>query len=538
VTSKQSRFEAGNGDARAVWSSFVELGRKLGERPQPKVSDVQGLDGWMGEVLYCDPVLPGMLAKLSNAFAGTGWRIVGPARTAKRAASLLENADGGRGWFHFAEACAKSYLMRNMGCFVEVVYLFEPDVNPETGELRSELAPVTALYNMDSTKAKWVRDRVWPLRYEGQPWSRFDFFHLVDNPGDTDATRHRGQCSLYRCLEYVKLMGLINAWEQGSLDPDFVDAILLLTGASDEQFGQAMHAREQAIDEKGNAAKRLAVLANEHEEIKANLLFLRRRPESLEDFEARVRMIYEVYALNLGRDVTYWFPSQYSGRAYRTRSEVQGEERQAVESNVFHPKLQEALQRYVMPQTVHFEFDNAAVVDTDYLHRLREFVELGVLLYTAEQGTGKEQGEAGVKRQGISLATREEVRRFLAEADGRFEAWAVGEEPATESHDDQEALRALPAVQAAVLAYRQGICGDEAVVDVRWRRLPSGREERRRKVVSCLAELSRPAVWVGVEQPDDEGRQGQAGTQWVPASGPLLQAPAWVVDGEVDVVAT
>jgi hypothetical protein len=519
--SKQSRFEPNGGDAQAVWSSFVEMGRKLVEHPQPKAGDVQGLDAWMAEVLYCDPVLPGMLAKLSNAFAGTGWRIVGPARTAKRAASLLENADGGRGWFHFAEACAKSYLMRNMGCFVEVVHLFEPDVDPQTGELRSELSPVTALYNMDSTKARWVRDRVWPLRYEGKPWSRFDFFHLVDNPGDTDATRHRGQCSLYRCLEYVKLMGLINAWEQGSLDPDFVDAILLLTGASDEQFGQAMHAREQAIDEKGNAAKRLAVLASEHEEVKANLLFLRRRPESLEDFEARVRMIYEVYALNLGRDVTWWFPSQYAGRAYRTRSEVQGEERQAVESNVFHPKLQEALQRYVMPQTVHFEFDNAAVVDRDYLHRLREFVELGVMLYTAEQGTGE---------AGVPLATREEVRRFLAEADGRFEGWTVGEEPVTESHDDQDALRSLPEVQTAVQAYRRGVCGDEAVVDVRWRRLPSGREERRRRVVSYLAELARPTIWMGVEQPDDADGPGQAL--------PLLEAPVWVVDGEADVVAT
>ena len=373
MESKQGRFAEG----RAVWSSFVELGRVLHERAQPRAGDVQGLDTWMQEVLYCDPVLPGMIAKLTSAFAGQGWKIIGPARTAKRAAFVLENADGGRGWFHFAETCAKSYLMRNMGCFVEVVHLFEPEVDAETGELRSDLAPVTALYNMDSTKARWVRDKVYPLRYESKPWSRFDFFHLVDNPGDTDATRRRGQCALYRCLEYVKLMGLLNAWEQGNLDPDFVDAILLLQGASDEQFGAAMNAREKAIDEKGNAAKRLAVLANEHEELQAELLFLRRRPESLEDFEARVRMIYEVYALNLGRDVTYWFPSQYAGRAYRTRSEVQSEERQAVESNTFHPKLQEALQRYVMPQTVYFTFDNPAVSDRDYLFRLREFVELG-----------------------------------------------------------------------------------------------------------------------------------------------------------------
>jgi hypothetical protein len=190
----------------------------------------------------------------------------------------------GRGWFHFADALAKSYIKRNKGAFVEVVHEFLPEVDDTTGELRGDLSPVTAIYNMDSTKAKWVPGahgaRAWPLRYDGMRWNRFEFFHLVENSGDTDATKRRGECALYRCMEYVRLMGLINAWEQGNLDPDFIDAILLLTGAEEGQFGEAMAAREKAIDEKGNAAKRLAVLANSTEELKAELLFLRRRPEN------------------------------------------------------------------------------------------------------------------------------------------------------------------------------------------------------------------------------------------------------------------
>jgi hypothetical protein len=393
--------------------------------------------------------------------------------------------------------------MRNAGCFVELAREFAPDVDQETGELRSDLAPVTGIYNMDSTKARWVRDRVNPLRYENKPWGWFDFFHIVHSSGDTDATRRRGQSPLYLSLEYVKLLGLVNAWEQGNLDPDFIDALMLLTGASEEQFGQAMAAREKAIDEKGNAAKRLAVLANLTEEVKAQLLFLRKRPESLEDFEARVRMIYEVYAMNLGRDVTYWFPSQYSGRAYRTRSEVQSEERQAVESNVFHPKLQEALQRYVMPATVHFQFENASVTDRDYLFQLRQFVELGQVLYQATQTL--EDGTA------LPLATREEIRTWLAAADARFEDWTTNEEPATESSDDmseagsregrhlptpeRESLRSLPEVQLAINAYRRGECGDEAIIDVAWRRRPNGEQETRLRPRAMLSTLAQPTVW-------------------------------------------
>jgi hypothetical protein len=93
------------------------------------------------------------------------------------------------------------------------------------------------------------------------------------------------------------------------------------------------------------------------------------------------------------------------------------------------------------------------------------------------------------------LASREEVRRFLAEADGRFEGWTPNEEPVTESHDDMDALRALPELQGAVAAYRRGLCPNEAVVDVRWRQWPNGRCETGRKVVGSLAELARPSVW-------------------------------------------
>lgn len=495
--------------AAQTWAGLVEVGRMALGR-QPAGNDVHKLDAWMQEILYCDPVLPGMIAKLTSALAGQGWRIVGPREVAATAAAVLENADGGRGWFHFADACAKSYLMRNAGCFVEVVHQFAPEVEPETGDLVGELAPVTAIYNMDSTKARWLRDRAWPLRYEGQAWSRFDFFHLVENPGDTIATRRRGQCALFRCLEYVKLMGLINSWEQGNLDPDFVDAILLLTGAEDTQFGEAMAAREKAIEEKSNAAKRLAVLANLSEEIKAQLIFLRRRPESLEDFEARVRMVYEVYAMNLGRDVTYWFPSQYSGRSYRTRSEIQSEERQAAESNTFHPKMQEALQRYVIPSSVHFEFDNSAVSDRDYLFRLREFVELATMLYRSNQVDTTEKvevGEVGELGGDVSpasvvggggreyLATRDEIRRFLAQADERFESWAGVERDATESNDDMELFRSMPGVQNAVERYRRGWCGDDEVVDVRWGVVGHGRGVSRSRSVATLAELAAQRVW-------------------------------------------
>ena len=496
MASKQSRLQGEGRQRGGAWGGVLELGgRALSQGPSDG-ADVQGSDKWLNEILFCDPVLPGMIAKLTSALAGQAWKVVGGRNTALRVSHVLENADGGRGWFHFCEAVGRSYLCRDMGSFVELERVYAPQVDAD-GELRNVLAPVTALYNMDSTKARWVRaqgaSQTNPLRYEGQVWGQYDFFHLVDWSGDTDATRRRGYCPLHRCVEYVKLLSLITTWEHGNLDPDFIDAILLLTGADDEQFNQAMAAREQVIESRGNAAKRLAVIANLSDEVKAELLFLRRRPESLEQFEARVRMIYEVYAMNLGRDITFWFPTANSGKAYRTKNEILGEERASVESNVFHPKLQEALQRYVIPQTVHFEIENPAVSDRDELFRLREFAEVAKTLYESHQSdtmTGERE----------YLVTRDEMRLYLAEADARFGRLTTEQKSVSQTDNDMDLARALPAVQTLVDGYRRGWWPDEILIERSWERLPSGRETvAQRALPWSVADLAQPKIWVVAE---------------------------------------
>ncbi|CAN5779675.1 hypothetical protein BH10CHL1_BH10CHL1_47880 [soil metagenome] len=248
--------------------------------------------------------------------------------------------------------------------------------------------------------------------------------------------------------------------------------------------------REQAIESKGNAAKRLAVLANLSEEVKAQLLFLRRRPESLEQFEARVRMIYEVYAMNLGRDITFWFPTPYSGHAYRTKNEIQGEERAAVESNVFHPKFQEALQRYVVPQTVHFEFSNPSVSDRDELFRLRDFAEVAKTLYESYQETGDGQRQY--------LVSRNEVRLYLAEGDARFSRLTVEQEATNQTQNDMDLARSLPAVQSLTEGYRRGWWPDEQLIERSWQfdKLTGRETVTQRALPWRVAELAQPRVWV------------------------------------------
>ena len=69
--------------------------------------------------------------------------------------------------------------------------------------------------------------RDFPITFERRIWGRYDFFHLLANAGDTDKTRNIGQSPLFLCMKNLMLMVLIADWEQGSLDPGRLDALLL-----------------------------------------------------------------------------------------------------------------------------------------------------------------------------------------------------------------------------------------------------------------------------------------------------------------------
>ena len=150
-----------------------------------------------------------------------------------------------------------------------------------------------------------------------------------------------------------------------------------------------------------------------------------------------------------------------------------------------HPKLQEALQRYVVPQTVHFEIENPAVSDRDELFRLREFAEVAKTLYEAKQGDDQ------------YLMTRDEVRLYLAEADDRFGRLTTEQEAVSETDNDMDLARSLPAVQTLTDGYRRGWWPDEPLIERSWQRLPSGRETvAQRTLPWSVAELAQPKVWV------------------------------------------
>lgn len=501
--SQQGRFDEGS----ALWAGILDLGRRtIPGCPNPD-QDVQGYDHWMQLMLKRGPVLPGMVAKVIGSAASRGWNLLGGRNTVIQTKEMLNFADDGRGWYAFVESLARSFYTRNMGAFVELQRRFAPEFDEMADEWSFQFSQVCAIYNMDSTKVRWRKDRNFPITFENRRWGRFDFFHVVANPGDTDQTRHIGNSPLALCMQNLALMILIWEWEQGNLDPDFIDALLLLSGAEEEQLGQAFRAREQAIEEKGNAAKRLGVIANLNGEIQAELLFLRRRPESLEDFERRIRLIYEVYAMNLGKDVTFFFPTAFGSLLGRSAREVTTIERVADEANIFHPKVQEALQKWVIPRTSHFEFVDNSVSETEDIARLKELAGIGKTLFEAERTNQVDRASETTSVE--HLATRDEVRALLGEKDKRFSSWTPVEEDVTVTDEEGlrslKQLRELPQMEELIVGYRAGHYLDDQLIRYEWRVEPESQKvvdgakpphrERVRYLPWSVEELARRQVW-------------------------------------------
>ena len=501
--SKQGRFGETDADKKilsdpaALWSSFVELGKSV-VGGCPPAGDAHSMDRYMQGLMARAPILPGMVAKTAAAYASRSWSILGGRNTVRRTAQILKDADDGKGWYPFCEALATSFLTRNMGSFAEMQRRYAP-VWSEAHGWQYELSQVVQLYNMDSTKVRWRRskghvDEDFPISFERRVWGRYDFFHLVSWPWDTDELRNVGRCGLYRSLEALRLMVLINDWEQGSLDPGRLDALLLLSGAEQEQVGGAFTAMEQAVQDKGAAAKRLGVIANMNGEVKGDLFFLRRRPESLENFEERIRMLLELYAMNLGKDITFYFPSSYGSLLGRSGTEVRTIEKAAEESNVFHPKLQENLQRWVIPRTLHFEFDGNSVSEEEDNARLYNLSRTAKNLFTATRSDEKGLVE--------NLVTRDELRQLMADKDAdRFGDWTVDAEEVTATADidvrSLSHLRETPAAAELIDGYRAGRYRDDELVRYSWHRdhMKGVASTRQVDLGLSVAELARKRVF-------------------------------------------
>ena len=430
VQSVQPRLQVdGNGEGGHTFASWMDMfGNKDCHMP-PFSRDTRELDKWLLDNMLGWPWLANAANKVIDYYANRGWTITGGSRTVSLYSDLLHSFDASAngqsaGWRRGMKRMGLGYIGRCTGPFVEVGRA-RPSRFTRAGW---RLSPATGIFNLDASKVRWVDDGVadpYPIDYSGKLIGACDFWHLLPMPLDTEEYYHLGYSPLYRCAEIIKVMCAIYKWEQGTLEPNFLDGLLLLKGFSTDQFAAAMNARTDS--KSSNPAHRLGVLGvelmpGESFDLEAQLIALRSMPVSFENFEERVRLAQEECALGLGFSPSFFGITRGGSLLGRSSTETDMAERvdTSTGGNSFHLENQEKIQRLVMPETVHYQYDEAEVDESKSLDILERKTTMIRELYESENSA---EGP---------LMTRDESRSQLAEASpDMFGGLTVAEEDET-----------------------------------------------------------------------------------------------------------
>lgn len=498
--SRQEREPLGATQLNKMWYSTVEWVRKMDDMPSR--DNCTALDKWCRDRLLEEPYLAGIVSRAVSAQANRGWSLYGGKRVTEATSRMLHTFDpvsvrlkDGRvvidsfksaGWRRASKRKALSYNTRNGGAFVEMQRRLEPRFTRNGWSL----SPVSYLYNMDTGLVEWTGDALYPIRYDGShAWPNPSFYQIMSMPSDEQEHYHMGLSPLYRCIRLAVLMVEISEWEAGTLADDFIDSVLLLNGTDEDEFNKAMANRKVAsVGGKKNKAKRAAVLGNIDPALKleADLIRLRSMPDSLHDFEGRITLLLQGYAVNLGYSLSHFMDTSSSRLLGQSGAEADFIQKTTSESggNDYHREDEEALNEFVVPANVEFHYDEQGVDDAEdaQLKELRS--ETLERLYLASRG----DTEGGVEY----LGTTEQFRQLAIEWDLFDPEWTEQVEDVRTDHDDQtryilQQYMERPAVQRCIHAVEEGIIRDDSLIHYSYN--PETNQKRTRTMVRSVQEM-------------------------------------------------
>lgn len=481
-TSRQPPRDAGH----HIWHSTVTMVNSMGAMPSYDRANIHRLDDWCRSCLMKEPYLTGFINKIVAAQANRGWSLVGGKRTVNLTAQMMHRFDpttirlpDGRvvidefrsaGWRKAQKRKILSYLTRNAGAYTEIQYRLEPRFTANGWSV----SQVTNLYNMDTRKVEFTANALYPIRYDGSdPWPAASYYHLVASPLDTQEYYDCGMSPLFRCIRLAQLMVNIGDWEIGTLADDFVDVILLLNGATDEEFNAAMKARS-LVQVNGNKAKRGAVIASTDPSmpLTAEVLRLREKPASLDDFTSRLYMLLQGYAVNLGYGLGHFMESPFGALLGRSGNEIDAAQRTTAEAggNDYHLEDQAAMNQYVMPANIAFLYDEQDIDERSNAEiteiRARTIEGLFLAQRLAEDYKGKEI-QSFARGRGNNLGTPEQFRQLMVDWGIVPPEWTEGAEDINVTDVEQvrmqQKILSMPEVHRFILGVESGEYRDDAI---------------------------------------------------------------------------
>lgn len=399
-------------------------------------SNTAPLDRWLQQSLSDERTgfLSAFVDQASMIQSNLHYRLVGSRSLVSRTLDLLHASEGGEGFRKLIKMTALNFYSSNFG---GGVYLDRTDpviasYLPNSEKWYWTTPPVQAMYATDSTMFAMNSDYVYPYTYDGEFWSRYDFFKVVSMPSTILRTWGVGRCPLYRCIQIARMTSATYEHIYNTLSPDTAKGIITIKGMTGEEFLAAMSGSEAVNEEdevfksgfvNGDELGDIVVLADREEEIAVKFVTLSRLPDGF-FIDQWVRWTLTSFATNLGFPLDEFIGMPTNTLLGQSGAQVQqNAQRGATKGGRdFVSGFQDNLQALVIPDTVSFAFsERDQGEELTEIQLLQAKATLVATLFQATQLAIINKGDENVdthieaQAQGQHLITRDEGRRLLSE---------------------------------------------------------------------------------------------------------------------------
>lgn len=350
--SRQPRLGAPVDRARMFSSVYRWLQDERHNQPVYKV-DSRDRDKWLSKVWMREPHIAGVVNSVISIDRNRDWSLTGGRNVVNRYNNILRNAEDGEGWRYFAGRAALSFYTSDLGAVTEV-------------GREGEGGPSRAFYNVDPARCYLTGNMDTPLSYsplagKEQAWRPDYYFRTTSLPTIQEELRGLGYCALSRIWSLVEMLIAVYEHDMEQLGARAPKGLLLLQNISEQQWVDAMKARDAAL----NSLEReryggVAILAQEGvDQIDAKLIALSQLPAGF-DIEVTTKLLMWGIALGFAYDPIEFWPVE-SGTLGRGReTEIQHQKATGKGGVEFARTLQDRLQGE-LPPTLLFEFEQRDV---------------------------------------------------------------------------------------------------------------------------------------------------------------------------------
>lgn len=389
--SRQPRFtEKGKDDVYGFIESWVK--KSLEQAPEYKPNSIKR-DTWLADAATLEPHWFGVVYQCVLIDSNRGWEIIGGRNQVIRYTDILRYAEAGQGWRMFVRKCARSFRCADMCTVIE------------TGR-DGRKGPLRGIFHVDPTKCQLTDSARYPLKYDDQKWTNWDFFRVVSMPSDQEKYHNLGYCATSRALEIARLLYAILIHDQEKAGARMPEGLLLLRGISQPQWQSALEQRRAKLDaDMRRYFGGLIVLAGTGSSApEANLIGLSQLPDNF-DRKTFTDLTMYAYSLVVGMDPSEFWPVQYGALGRGTEVTVQHQKATSKGAMDFAIGLQDRLQ-HELPDSLYFHFEQRDE-EGDLLRAevMQAWAQVANVLYSAGQQHG---GEPLLDRnQVISLLVQE-----------------------------------------------------------------------------------------------------------------------------------